>query len=172
MESSPYAAPAAVVDDVRVHSARDMEGCKANRGTRQGAALLDLLISARWMAPIFRGTTMVAGLRQGFKPAAPIAGMMLPGFALLVAMIVVTRVLIHRCGPIVGKRTVDSAIVRSDGDRIDLARCIFLRVVPVSLLGVIPMLGKVAGLVHGLIVFGPERRCLHDRLADTIVIDV
>lgn len=171
-ESNPYAAPAAVVDDVRVHSTWDMDGRKASRGKRLGAALLDLLINLMWMTPIFWGATMVAGVRQGLKPAAPMAGLMLLGFVLLVAMIVVNCVLIHRYGQTIGKRTLDIAIVRSDGERVSLARYIFLRVMPISLLGGVPMVGKVAALVDVLIIFGPERRCLHDLIADTIVVDV
>jgi uncharacterized RDD family membrane protein YckC len=172
MESNPYAAPAAVVDDVRGHAAKDMESRKAGRGRRLGAAVLDGLVNVVWLAPFFWGAMMGVGVKQGLKPAAPMVGLLLLGVALLVAMIVVNCLLIHRYGQTIGKRTLDIAIVRTDGERLGLARYIFLRVLPVGLLGVIPLVGKLAGLVDVLLIFGAERRCLHDLIADTIVIDV
>ena len=38
MEANPYAAPAAVVDDVAAWDAYDLENRKAGRGKRRGAA--------------------------------------------------------------------------------------------------------------------------------------
>ncbi|MEO6927120.1 MAG: hypothetical protein ABI129_10700 [Rhodanobacter sp.] len=38
METNPYAAPAAVVDDVRTGDALDLESRKSSRGKRLGAA--------------------------------------------------------------------------------------------------------------------------------------
>ncbi len=172
MESNPYAAPAAVVDDVRGNTAKDLESRKASRGKRLGAVMLDGLVNVVWLAPFMWGAVMAAGVKQGLKPAGPMVGLMLLGTALLVATIVINCVLIHRYGQTIGKRTLDIAIVRTDGDRVGLARYIFLRVLPIGLLGVIPLVGKLAGLVDALLIFGAERRCLHDMIADTIVIDV
>ena len=61
--------------------------------------------------------------------------------------------------------------MRTDGSRIGLARYIFLRVVPVVLISMIPFIGNLINLVDPLLIFGKERRCLHDLIADTIVVN-
>jgi uncharacterized RDD family membrane protein YckC len=42
----------------------------------------------------------------------------------------------------------------------------------VSLLGAIPYVGWLVSLVDPLLIFGKDRRCLHDLIADTIVVDI
>jgi len=172
METNPYAAPAAVVDDVAAWDAYDLENRKAGRGKRLGAALLDGLVNIIWAAPVFWGATMVGDVNKGLKPAAPMVGVMLLGFALLVAIFVVNCVLLHRHGQTIGKRALDIAIVRTNGNRMGLLRYIFIRVLPVSLLGAIPYVGWLVSLVDPLLIFGKDRRCLHDLIADTIVVDI
>lgn len=172
MEANPYAAPAAVVDDVAAWDADDLESRKSGRGKRLGAALLDGLVNLIWLLPIIWGATMAVGVRQGLKPAAPMVGVMLLGLALLIGIFVVNCIMIHRSGQTIGKRALDIAIVRTDGNRVGLARYIFLRVVPVILISLIPFVGRLINLVDPLLIFGKERRCLHDLIADTIVVDV
>jgi uncharacterized RDD family membrane protein YckC len=171
MESNPYAAPAAVVDDVAAWDAQDLENRKASRGKRLGAALLDGVVNVVWIAPIVWGAVMADDVKQGLKPAAPMIGVFVFGFVLLVGMIVINCVLLHRHGQTVGKRALDIAVVRTDGSRVGLVRYIFLRVVPIGLLGIIPVVGRLINLVDPLLIFGKERRCLHDLIADTIVVD-
>jgi len=171
METNPYAAPAAVVDDVAAWDAFDLENRKATRGKRLGAALLDGVINLIWLLPVIWGATMVGDVRQGLKPAAPMVGVVLLGLALLIGIFVVNCMMIHRSGQTIGKRALDIAIVRTDGNRMGLLRYLFIRVLPVALLGAIPYLGWIVTLVDPLLIFGKDRRCLHDLIADTIVVD-
>ena len=171
MEANPYAAPAAVVDDVAAWDAYDLENRKAGRGKRLGAVLLDGVVNLIWMLPVFWGASMAADVKQGLKPAAPMVGLMLLGLALLIGVFVINCIMIHRSGQTIGKRALDIAIVRTDGNRVGLARYIFLRVVPIVLISLIPFVGGLINLVDPLLIFGKERRCLHDLIADTIVVD-
>jgi uncharacterized RDD family membrane protein YckC len=172
METNPYAAPAAVVDDVAAWDAYDLENRKAGRGKRIGAALLDGLVNLIWVLPVIWGATMAADVRHGLKPAAPMVGVVLLGLILLIGIFVVNCMMIHRSGQTIGKRALDIAIVRTDGNRVGLARYIFLRVAPIILISLIPLVGRLINLVDPLLIFGKERRCLHDLIADTIVVDV
>ena len=172
MESNPYAAPAAVVDDVRAGDVLELESRKSSRGKRLGAALLDGLISLVWIVPILWAFILGLKSKHGFEPSAFMGVLITVGVLLLLAVFVVNCVLIHRHGQTIGKRVLDMSMVRTHGDRMGLVRYIFLRVLPVSLLGVIPFVGRFAWLVDALLIFGAERRCLHDLIADTIVIDV
>ncbi|MHB1057754.1 MAG: RDD family protein [Rhodanobacter sp.] len=172
METNPYAAPAAEVDDVRAWDAHDLENRKAGRGKRLGAALLDGFINLVWLIPVVWGATMAVDVRQGTKPAAPMVGVMLLGLALLLGVFVVNCVMLHRSGQTIGKRMLDIAVVRTDGSSIGLLRYLFLRVAPFILIGMIPFVGRLISLVDPLLIFGKDRRCLHDMVADTIVVDV
>lgn len=172
MEANPYAAPAAVVDDVAAWDAYDLENRKADRGKRLGAALLDGLVNLIWVLPIIWGATMALDVRHGLKPAAPMVGVVMLGLVLLIAIFVVNCMMIHRSGQTIGKRALDIAIVRTDGSRMGLLRYIFLRVAPIILISLIPLVGRLINLVDPLLIFGKERRCLHDLIADTIVVDV
>jgi uncharacterized RDD family membrane protein YckC len=172
MENNPYAAPAAVVDDASAWDAYDLENRKAGRGKRLGAALLDGVVSLIWLAPVIWAGYMALDVRKGIKPAGPMVALMLLGLALMITIIVVNCLMLHRSGQTIGKRALDIAVVRTDGSRISLLRYIFLRVAPFVLIGMIPIVGKLIGLIDPLLIFNRERRCLHDMIADTIVVDI
>lgn len=173
MEYNPYAAPGAVVDDMRGPFVEDMESRKATRGKRLGAALLDGLIMLLPGGLAAAGGIMEWNARRAGIPSSSVGGLLLfLGAVAALAVLVVNCVMIHRSGQTMGKRMLDIAVVRSDGDRIGLGRYILLRVIVVSLLGVIPLVGRFIGLIDVLLIFGKERRCLHDLIADTIVVDV
>jgi uncharacterized RDD family membrane protein YckC len=56
--------------------------------------------------------------------------------------------------------------VRADGSRVSLGRLILLRNVVVWILSMIPLFS----IVDALFIFGEARQCLHDKIADTIVV--
>lgn len=172
MENNPYAAPQAAVDDVAGGAGDDLEQHKATRGKRLGAAAIDGLVSAVWIAPLVGGWVWrYVTLMQG-RSSTHVSGMlMFLGAVLALGIIAVNLVLIHRSGQTIGKRALDIAVVRSDGSRISLRRYVFLRILPVALLALVPLVGRFAGLVDALAIFGNDRRCLHDYIADSIVVD-
>lgn len=72
-------------------------------------------------------------------------------------------------GQSVGKRLFKLRVVRVDGGPVDIWRLVLLRnVVP----HVASQLCRLIGLVDAAFIFGAEQRCLHDLIADTIVVDV
>lgn len=172
MEANPYAAPTAAMDDVAAWDAYDLEIRKSSRGKRLAAALLDGLINLSWILPIIWGITMLAAVQKGIKPVAPMVGIILLGLLILLVLFVINCVLLHRHGQTIGKRALDIAILRSNGDRMELWRYLFMRMLPMGLLGAIPYLGGLVALVDPLLIFGKDRRCLHDLIADTIVVDI
>jgi len=162
-EQNYYAAPQAAVADVGGLSAGDLESRKATRGQRLGAAMLDGVIIA------------VGGVLVGIGGAAASKGeggmvAVVLGMLIILGIFVVNCVLLHQNAQTIGKKVLGIKIVRTNGDRIGLGRIIGMRILPIGVLGAIPYLGGLISLADSLVIFGAERRCLHDMIADTIVI--
>lgn len=172
MEANPYAAPASAIDDAPPWDAHDLEHRKSSRGKRLGAVLLDGLINGIWIAPLGLGLLRADRVKKGAMPGSLTTGLMLLGLGLMVVLIVINCVMVHLHGQTLGKRALDIAIVRTNGERVSLRRYIFLRVLPVGVVGAIPYAGWLMALGDPLMIFGQQRRCLHDLIADTIVVDV
>lgn len=69
----------------------------------------------------------------------------------------------------VGKRMMKLKVVRNDGSPVELWRIILLRNVALQ---VAAQLCGFVGIIDALMIFGDEMRCLHDLVADTVVVDV
>lgn len=69
----------------------------------------------------------------------------------------------------VGKRLLGLKVVRVDGTACELWRLILLRNVALHALA---QLCGFVGIIDALMIFSAEQRCLHDLMADTVVIDV
>jgi uncharacterized RDD family membrane protein YckC len=72
-------------------------------------------------------------------------------------------------GQSIGKRLVGIRVMRLDGSEIELWRLILLRNVVLHVVG---QLCGLIGLIDALWIFGDQQRCLHDYLADSIVVNV
>jgi uncharacterized RDD family membrane protein YckC len=73
-------------------------------------------------------------------------------------------------GQTVGKWCLGIRIVRSNGDPASLRRLLLLRWLPTCLVALLPGVGAWMWLVDPLFVFGRSRQCLHDLVADTLVV--
>ena len=142
----------------------------AERGVRLLAAVLDGII--------FFGMTylpfVVIALASG--GVSPVGGerpsMPLLGFGMLVSLVgtvawvwITTRSVVAN-GQTIAKRALGIKVVRTDGTPVSLSRIFWLRNVVNIVLGIVPFYG----LVDVLFIFGAGRRCLHDKIADTIVV--
>jgi len=72
-------------------------------------------------------------------------------------------------GSTIGKRALRIRITRADGSRATVWRLVLLRALPQWAIAVIPVVNLVV-LADWLLIFGADRRCLHDYIADTIVV--
>jgi len=91
-------------------------------------------------------------------------------FLLFTIYTVVTFYLLYKNGQSIGKYLFSIKIVRTDGSRASLRRIIFLRYIPVTLFTLIPVVGDFIPFIDGAMIFRDSRKCLHDDIADTIVI--
>jgi uncharacterized RDD family membrane protein YckC len=172
-QPNPYAPPKAEVSD-----ASDTEVVEpASRGIRFGAAMLDLLVGLVVALPVLIAI-VPAWLSAGGDPTALSTSMsasIMGGAAALttllaVVWLVVNLLFIKRKPQNSGKKIVGIKVVRSDGSKASLARIFWLRNIVNALPGAIPFVGNFYGLVDHLFIFGSKRQCVHDKIADTIVV--
>jgi uncharacterized RDD family membrane protein YckC len=166
---NPYAAPTARLAELRSSE----ELTRASRLSRLGAQLLDGLIvgvpiGIAVAVSIPGMQAMQAGQRGLSTGATVLFGLL--GLA-VIAFSIYQLVLLHRTGQTLGKKLVGIRIVRTDGGRASLRRIFFLRYCGIALLGAIPLIGPFISLADYLFIFGGEMRCIHDYIADTIVVD-
>jgi uncharacterized RDD family membrane protein YckC len=135
----------------------------ADRGTRLFARFVDGLT---WGA-VFLVGILVAVFAESLLDSDAAAGLgVFSGAFLALGVLGVNLSWLASDGQTIGKRVTGIAIVRRDGSQASLGRLIGLRWFLMLLLGYIPMVG----LVNPLLIFRRDQRCLHDHLADTIVV--
>jgi uncharacterized RDD family membrane protein YckC len=162
--TNPYAPPRAAVRDIADPHA---QAVPADRGTRLGASILDSLIFVGVaVLPFIVAALLGAGASANDKVGATVvvgALLALVGFGVWCWL---TITYMSRNGQSIAKKLLGIKVVRSDGSAVSLGRLIALRNVVNWMLRIIPFYG----LLDALFIFGESRQCLHDKIADTIVI--
>jgi uncharacterized RDD family membrane protein YckC len=160
----------------------------AGRGTRLFAAILDGSLILAPLLPIlavgiYYGVTAqmeVAGAGAGAKLARlPFIGASeltlvvasVIGFFGFLGVAVYQWILIGRTGQSLGKKWTGIRIERTDGVRITFGTGVVMRNWVPKVMGAIPYLGMMFHLVDCLFIFREDRRCLHDHIAGTRVVE-
>ena len=176
METNPYAAPGAVVEDAPVLRDDNLDARKATRWQRWWGAFIDSFVvgicawplSMWWASHYGINHSASAAILQKLPFTGPTA--MAISSILLLAVVACNLMLLSRNGQSIGKRAVGTKIVRTDGSPVEVWRVVALRWLPLFVVRYIPFLGGFAGLADALVIFGNDKRCIHDYVADTIVI--
>jgi uncharacterized RDD family membrane protein YckC len=172
--NSNYAPPKSEVADVVPD-----DDVKASRGSRLGAAILDNLIVFLAMGPAYMHawpqiiTAGGAGQRSSLAFWALVAGTgawFYFGILWIIVALGINCMLAYKNGQTIAKKWLGIKDVRTDGSRVSFARIFWLRNALNILISFIPLIGSFYGLIDALFIFGPAKRCVHDYLADTIVI--
>jgi uncharacterized RDD family membrane protein YckC len=161
-----YAPPKARVEDV---GAEPVSGELAPRLTRLWAVLVDGVIPLVLMVVISLVTPLDVWGRHHKPDFQEMLLRTVLGFVLFLALhgyLLATR------GQTIGKALFNIRIARPDGAAPSFARLAGLRYGVMALLTLIPYAGSLIGLADGLLIFRQSRRCLHDLIADTVVVRV
>ena len=172
---NPYAPPTADVDQGLQHNTEDY--VLAERGTRLGAVLIDGLLSVASLLPGLVLIIALAGL-DNLDPGRMLRnlddGLLLAGIGVMLLMALSFQIyqwyLIATTGQSLAKRWLGIKIVRLDGSDVGFVNGVILRGWVIGAIGNIPVIGGLVALVNPLMIFGEERRCLHDHIAGTRVI--
>lgn len=157
---NPYAPPRARVRDVAAPKA---ELILAERSARLGAAIVDGLIFA---AMVY--IPMIIGMVLSSEPDSMfmMIGLVLT-FVGFIVWAYLTLKQMSATGQSLAKKYFNIKVVLSDGSQASLSRLIWRRNILNALLGIIPLYG----IVEILFIFGESRQCIHDKLADTLVVE-
>ncbi len=162
--TNPYAPPQAAVLDI---ADPRLAHTHADRGTRLGAAILDgILVAVMVYLPMLLAIVggSATGGEDGLGTAVVVGAVLaLIGFG---AWCWLTIMYALRNGQTIAKKITAIKVVRSDGSPVSLGRLFWLRNVVNGLIAIIPFYG----LVDVLFIFSESRQCLHDKIADTIVV--
>ena len=142
----------------------------ATRNQRLSAAMIDGFLGIIVSIPLFNYYGLWELMRTGGEVSTNISiKLTLYGLLMFFAL---HGVLLYRYGQTVGKRLVGIAIVTLDGQRPAFGHLILNRYLPQWVAGFVPMIGPVLGVVDALFVFRDDKRCVHDLIAGTKVIDL
>ncbi len=128
----------------------------ADRSTRLAASIVDGLVLIPALLPLLLVDSVGLSSSAGEGTAV----------VLFVIALGWNLVLMARDGQSIAKRMFCIRVVRSDGSRISLARYFFLRALPAQVFAQIPLLG----FLDPLAIFRESRKCIHDELADSVVV--
>lgn len=161
-EDNPYAAPEA---DVAVSAQEELAG----RGMRLGGAIIDGLIMIAIIMPVmyvsgYWDRAMVG--QETVTDAVLFAGLGMASF------LVIQGYLLATSGQTIGKRILGMRIVSVQDDKIlSFGKVVSLRYLPVWVISLIPIVGTIFSLLDALFIFREDRRCIHDLIAGTKVVN-
>ncbi|RPE81375.1 RDD family protein [Vulcaniibacterium tengchongense] len=161
-QQNPYQSPQTQVQDY----SGDLR--LAGRGKRLGAALLDAVIAIVVMLPIMFAGGYFATMSDG---GPGIGVQLLWGVVGLAVFFAIQYVPLKNSGQTWGKKIVGIRIVDMEGRQPDLGVLLGRRYLFANGIGLVPLVGGLISLVNVLFIFRSDRRCLHDVVADTQVVE-
>jgi uncharacterized RDD family membrane protein YckC len=143
----------------------------ADLGKRFLGALVDGLSGTIFVGPGY-GLMIAGSIGQNEPGALALIGMALIGIGAL-ALLGINLYLLYTRSQSIGKYLLKTQIVNFEtGERADFVSCFLLRGLLNGLIGAIPCVGGIYSIVDICFIFRQDRRCIHDLLAKTQVVDI
>jgi uncharacterized RDD family membrane protein YckC len=142
----------------------------ATRLSRLAAKIIDGLINLAFGIPLFVILTMRRPdlFKEMYDPTVFIWLSVPP----ILFYIAINSFFWATRGQSIGKLAMGIRIVRADKSRATWGRIVGLRILPMHVISLVPLVGGIVGLVDILLIFRENRRCLHDEFAGTKVIRI
>jgi uncharacterized RDD family membrane protein YckC len=142
----------------------------ASRLSRLGAVLLDSVFGLIVYAPLVVVVVAERGPESKLDSNLQIV-LAVVSLVCILILAVVQIVLLSLAGQTLGKMLLGIRIVRNgDGSRAGFVHAFLLRAFVPGLIESVPCVGPLFAIVNILYIFGEERRCVHDYIADTKVV--
>jgi len=161
-QENPYQAP-------KAHLELEKSTILASRGARLAAALIDMVLMLLIQLPVLYFYGYFDGFWQGLEPT--LAQEIVAGAFGITIFLLVNGFLLKNHGQTVGKRLLGISIRDMQGNLCAFLPMLFKRELIWNLVVYVPF-GFIVILVDCLMVFRGDRRCLHDLVADTQVVNI
>ncbi len=165
-EQNPYAPPEA---ETTVMSSTEAGVELASRGARLAAVLLDSVLIMVVTVPILFLMGVFGGAEEPVRELTLTENIVL-AIVGIGWYFILNGYLLATNGQTVGKKLLDIKIVRKNGEKISFGRIVGLRMAPFWAIAYVPFLGGIISLIDALLIFRESRYCLHDDVADSMVI--
>ena len=80
--------------------------------------------------------------------------------------------LLKKYGQTIGKKLLGISIVTLDGEKPEFWPLILKRYLPLGLVSYTPVVGRFLPTIDALFIFGKDKRCVHDFIAGTMVVNL
>lgn len=169
-DTNPYHAPQSNLTQERA-SLASTPNPLATRMSRLGAVLIDAFIGIISSIPFWLASGLMDEITSGQSLSiGSIIGSIVYG---LIAMFVIHGYLLNKYGQTIGKYLVKIYIADfGTAHKASLPTILFKRMLPISIVGSIPLIGGFLVLIDSLMIFRADHRCLHDLIARTQVLQI
>lgn len=141
----------------------------ASRWVRLGAVLIDGVVGILLSLPLMFYFDIWSLAESG--DSLPISIMVVLFIWGVSTFVAVNYWLLNNKGQTVGKWLTGISIVGIDGNRKSGTHLLIYRYLPLWLLVQVPLIGNLVSIIDGVFIFREDRRCIHDLIAGTKVID-
>jgi uncharacterized RDD family membrane protein YckC len=172
-DPNPYQAPEAPLPSAPL--ALDGVEMLAGRGERFGAVVIDRVICQFVTILLVALTGNLNLLIEAMRTlGARSMSVVTVGYGVLsiLVFVMVQGYPLAKNGQTWGKKLLSIRIVDLQGEPPPFWRLILLRYVPTPAIALLPVVGNLYALVDALFIFRQDKRCLHDLIAGTQVVNV
>jgi len=147
-----------------INTAHKIAGENATRWDRLWAVLIDAVVHMVATIPLFWYFGM-----EAFKEPDVYITIIALVYGLFMTLVLQGYLLLNY-GQTIGKSIIGTRIENLDGTKAEFKKILLLRILPMSLCSIIPIVGQfITGFINPIFIFGKDRRCLHDYIAKTKV---
>ena len=141
----------------------------ASRWSRLFACIIDTIILLIFILPIMYFTGGFEGFEEATEPSI-LYELAMGVFSIVMFCLINVQLLLNH-GQTVGKKILNIRIVSFDNANKASGEQLLRRYSIYFLLGLLPVIGSLLDLINILFIFGAEKRCGHDLVAGTKVIE-
>lgn len=151
-----------------VNQVDDSEKPLASRWARLGASIIDSIIMMFVVVPAMYFTGGFDGIMEGREPG--FVYMFSMGLVSFIVFFAINYRFLVSNGQTIGKKVLEIKIVDLNGNVPQFQPQLLIRYAVYLLPGQIPMVGQLFSLINVLFIFSAEKRCIHDLVAKTKVV--
>jgi uncharacterized RDD family membrane protein YckC len=145
------------------------ENVLASRWSRLGASMIDGLSIMVVTVPVMYFTGGFENIMEGTQPSHTY-NLTIGILGIIIFFIINTKLLINK-GQTIGKLALGIKIVDLDNNLPELKNHLLKRYATYLLPGQVPLIGQLFSFVNVAFIFGKQKRCIHDHVAGTKVIN-